>query len=92
MIYFWATSDRLSRGLDAAGHAHIFTHMETLRNSREILRRLAAEGWEEVSVRGSHHKFRKEGRVVIVPHPKKDLPIGTARSIARMAGWLEDKE
>ncbi|MFT4014730.1 MAG: type II toxin-antitoxin system HicA family toxin [Paracoccus sp. (in: a-proteobacteria)] len=66
--------------------------MEIPRNSRDILRRLAAEGWDEVSVRGSHHKLRKDGRVVIVPHPKKDLPIGTARSIARIAGWLEDKE
>jgi predicted RNA binding protein YcfA (HicA-like mRNA interferase family) len=26
-----------------------------------------------------------------VPHPKRDLPLGTARSIALMAGWL-DKE
>ncbi|WP_417611121.1 hypothetical protein [Parasphingorhabdus sp.] len=25
---------------------------------------------------------------MIVPHPKKDLPVGTARSIARMAGWI----
>jgi predicted RNA binding protein YcfA (HicA-like mRNA interferase family) len=40
-----------------------------------------------ISVKGSHHKFRKESVTVVVPHPKKDLPIGTARSIARMAGW-----
>lgn len=58
------------------------------RNSKNIVKRLAAEGWELVSVKGSHHKFRKGGVTVIVPHPKKDLPIGTARSIAKMAGWL----
>ncbi|WP_372733223.1 type II toxin-antitoxin system HicA family toxin [Novosphingobium sp.] len=52
------------------------------------MRRLLAEGFVEVSVKGSHHKFRREGVTVIVPHPKKDLPIGTARSIAQMAGWL----
>ena len=58
------------------------------RDSKKIVKRLAAEGWELVSTKGSHHKFRKGGQTVIVPHPKKDLPLGTARSIARMAGWL----
>ena len=59
-----------------------------LRNSREIVRRLKAEGFELVSVKGSHHKFRKGRIVVVVPHPKKDLPLGTARSIARRVGWI----
>ena len=58
-----------------------------LRNSRDIVRRLKAEGFELVSVKGSHHKFRKGAITVIVPHPKKDLPVGTARSIARQVGW-----
>lgn len=58
------------------------------RDSRKILKRLVAEGWEQVSVRGSHYKFRKDGRTLIVPHPKKDLPAGTARAIAKDAGWL----
>ena len=59
-----------------------------LRNSREIVKRLKEEGFELVSVRGSHHKFRKGGITVVVPHPKKDLPVGTARSIARRVGWI----
>ena len=58
------------------------------RDSRRIVRRLLAEGWEPVSTRGSHHKFRRGAVTVIVPHPKKDLPMGTARSIARHVGWL----
>lgn len=58
------------------------------RDSRKIVKRLAAEGWDLMSVRGSHHKFRKDGRTLIVPHPKKDLPAGTARAIAKDAGWL----
>ena len=58
-----------------------------LRNSRDILRRLKAEGFELVSVKGSHHKFRKGAITVVVPHPKKDLPFGTARSIASRVGW-----
>tara|TARA_R110000824_G_scaffold303708_2_gene491469 strand:+ start:673 stop:855 length:183 start_codon:yes stop_codon:yes gene_type:complete len=58
------------------------------RSSKQIIRRLRKEGFELVSIRGSHHKYRKDGRTIIVPHPKKDLPVGTARSIARMAGWI----
>ncbi len=58
-----------------------------LRNSRDIAKRLKAEGFELVSVKGSHHKFRKGAITVVVPHPKKDLPFGTARSIAKRVGW-----
>ena len=58
------------------------------RNSKNIIKRLKAEGWALISIKGSHHKFRKGRKTVIVPHPKKDLPVGTARSIAKIAGWL----
>lgn len=58
------------------------------RDSKKIVKRLLAEGFEHVGAAGSHHKFRKGAVTVIVPHPKKDLPTGTARSIAKMAGWL----
>jgi predicted RNA binding protein YcfA (HicA-like mRNA interferase family) len=57
------------------------------RDSRKIVKRLPADGFVAVSSKGSHHKFRKGGLTVIVPHPKKYLPLGTARSIAKMAGW-----
>ena len=63
------------------------------RNSRSILRRLEREGWVVVSIQGSHHKLTRPDRSypIIVPHPRKDLPIGTARAIARAAGWLSDE-
>lgn len=64
----------------------IYLRME--RDSKKIVKRLEAEGWELVSVKGSHHKFRKSSVTVIVPHPKRDLPNGTARSIAKMVGWI----
>ncbi len=63
------------------------TSME--RDSRRIVKRLKDEGFELVSVRGSHYKFRKGNVVLIVPHPKKDLPAGTARAIAKQAGWTD---
>jgi predicted RNA binding protein YcfA (HicA-like mRNA interferase family) len=59
-------------------------------DSRDILRRLKGEGWVLVSSKGSHHKFRRNGQTLVVPHPKKDLPLGTARSIAKLAGWLKE--
>lgn len=46
------------------------------------------EGFAVVSQNGSHVKLRKDGKTVIVPHPKKDLPVGTARNIAKQAGWI----
>ncbi|WP_091948872.1 type II toxin-antitoxin system HicA family toxin [Phyllobacterium sp. YR620] len=58
------------------------------RDSKKIIKRLKDEGFELVSVRGSHHKFRKGEITLIIPHPKKDLPLGTARSIAKDAGWI----
>jgi predicted RNA binding protein YcfA (HicA-like mRNA interferase family) len=59
------------------------------RNSRKIVKRLLREGFVLVSVRGSHHKFTRGKLMVIVPHPKNDLPLGTARNIARHAGWMD---
>ncbi len=64
----------------------IYLRME--RDSEQLVRKLLSEGWEKVSSNGSHHKFRKGSQTVIVPHPKKDLPTGTARAIAKQVGWL----
>lgn len=63
----------------------IITHM----NSAGIVRRLESEGWRKVHQTGSHIKFKHPEKpgAVTVPHPKKDLPIGTLRSIYRQAGW-----
>ena len=61
-----------------------------LKDSRDIIKRLKAGGFELVSVRGSHHKFRLNGRIVVVTHPRKDIPAGTVRSIYLQAGWPKD--
>jgi predicted RNA binding protein YcfA (HicA-like mRNA interferase family) len=58
------------------------------RDSKAIIKRLKTEGFEIVSISGSHHKLRKGAKTIIVPHPKKDLPTGTARAIAKQAGWI----
>jgi predicted RNA binding protein YcfA (HicA-like mRNA interferase family) len=63
-----------------------------LRDSRDLIRRLLRDGFERTGTRGSHHKFVHPvtHRSVIVPHPKRDLPIGTVKSIYRQAGWPTD--
>ncbi|MBW4018381.1 type II toxin-antitoxin system HicA family toxin [Moraxella osloensis] len=56
--------------------------------STDLMNTITADGWYLVKVSGSHHHFKhddKEGKVTI-PHPKKDLPKGTARSILKQAG------
>jgi predicted RNA binding protein YcfA (HicA-like mRNA interferase family) len=58
-------------------------------SSREVIAKLRDDGWELVHIRGNHHQYKhptKPGRVT-VPHPKKDLPKRTLRSIYRQAGW-----
>ena len=64
--------------------------MDLAKNSREIISLLTKDGWVLKRVTGSHHHFGKAGVPVIVtvPHPKRDLPIGTVRSIYKQAGWL----
>ncbi|MEI2556502.1 type II toxin-antitoxin system HicA family toxin [Acinetobacter pittii] len=56
--------------------------------SLDLIKRIEADGWYEVRVTGSHHHFKhptKKG-LVTVPHPKKDLPNGTVKSILKQAG------
>lgn len=57
-------------------------------DSRTLIRMVEEAGWELVRVAGSHHQFKKAGvkHLVTVPHPKKDLPIGTLNKILKDAG------
>jgi len=58
-------------------------------SSGEVLRRLRADGWRRVHQKGSHVKLMHPGQsgIVVVPHPRKDIPVGTLRAIYRQAGW-----
>jgi len=57
-------------------------------SSREVIAILKNNGWRYVGCEGDHHQFKhpdKKGRVT-VPHPIKDLPIGTLKSIEHQSG------
>lgn len=56
--------------------------------SADVITALKADGWTIANQKGSHVQFKhptKPGRVT-VPHPKRDLKIGTLKSIERQSG------
>jgi predicted RNA binding protein YcfA (HicA-like mRNA interferase family) len=58
--------------------------------SGEIIRALRADGWELVRQKGSHMQFRHPTKagLVTVPHPNKDVPVGTLKSIEKQSGLV----
>ncbi|WP_248797577.1 type II toxin-antitoxin system HicA family toxin [Pseudomonas sp. MWU13-2105] len=58
--------------------------------SRDLIAELEAAGWILQRISGSHHVFGHPGspHSIPVPHPKKDLPLGTIRNIRKRAGLL----
>jgi predicted RNA binding protein YcfA (HicA-like mRNA interferase family) len=57
-------------------------------HSRDVIKQLQKDGWYEVNQVGSHKQFKhatKKGRVT-VPHPNRDIPIDTLKSIEKQAG------
>jgi predicted RNA binding protein YcfA (HicA-like mRNA interferase family) len=57
-------------------------------DSKTVIRRMEGDGWYEVSQKGSHKQFKhptKPGKAT-VPHPKKDIPLNTLKSIERQTG------
>jgi predicted RNA binding protein YcfA (HicA-like mRNA interferase family) len=57
-------------------------------SSRDVLKKLKADGWYEIRVRGDHHQLKhptKPGKVT-VQHPVKDLSIRNIKSIEQQSG------
>lgn len=66
--------------------------MPRLYSSDEIIKSLERAGFQFVSQRGSHVKYRKVGqptRTVIIPAGRNEVPRGTLRSILRQSGLAE---
>jgi predicted RNA binding protein YcfA (HicA-like mRNA interferase family) len=57
-------------------------------DSASIIRKIKADGWYVVGQKGSHVHFKHPTRPgkATVPHPKKDLPLPTVKSIERQTG------
>lgn len=57
-------------------------------SSKDLIKMLKVDGWALKNVVGDHYQFihpRKKGKVT-VPHPRKDVAIGTLKSILKQAG------
>ena len=56
-------------------------------NAKEIIKILKENGFIKKSQKGSHEKYIKDDKTVIVPiYGKKDVPIGTIKSIEIQRG------
>lgn len=57
-------------------------------SSHDIINLLKEAGFVLDRIKGSHHIFihPENNKRAVVPHPKKDLPTGTARTILKQAG------
>ena len=60
--------------------------MSKLYSSKYIIAVLRKNGFVQTGQKGSHKKFEKEGFTVIVPDPRKEIPMGTFFSIMRQSG------
>lgn len=64
--------------------------MSRLFSSQEIINVLQQHGFQFISQKGSHKKFKKGNRTVIIPDPKKEVPKGTFNSILRQSGLQKE--
>jgi predicted RNA binding protein YcfA (HicA-like mRNA interferase family) len=57
-------------------------------DSEDLFKLLKNDGWILDRIKGSHHVFKHPSKkgIVVVPHPRKDIPKGTENSILRQAG------
>ena len=60
--------------------------MTRLPSSKTVIDILTKNGFMFVSQRGSHQKYNNGKQIVIVHAPRKEIPIGTLRSISRQSG------
>lgn len=57
--------------------------------SKDVIKQLKANGCEFIRHGKGDHQIwysPKTGKKFTVPHPKKHMPVGTLKSIKRMAG------
>jgi predicted RNA binding protein YcfA (HicA-like mRNA interferase family) len=75
----------ISLGKERCGN---FTRDSIVLHSKDVIRALERDGWYRVGQTGSHVHFKHETKPgkVTVPHPVKDLPIGTLKSIEKASG------
>lgn len=67
--------------------------MSKLYSSDYIVKVLHKKGFVYISQKGSHIKYRKFGKIkltVIIPAERKEIPVGTFKSILRQSQLTEE--
>ena len=61
-------------------------------NSKDIIKCLEQEGWYKVGDKSDHEKYKhpEKSDHVVVPRPRKDMPIGTLCNIFDILPDLKD--
>lgn len=54
--------------------------------AKVLIKKLKKDGWEVVSQKGSHIKFKKGTRMCIIPYHKGDIPVRTLSNIIKSTG------
>ena len=54
--------------------------------SKELIKLLKQNGWQEVSQKGSHLKWENGNLTEIIPIHTKEIPTGTAYAILKRTG------
>ena len=56
--------------------------------SSDVIKKLEADGWTLLRVRGSHHIFAKDGveALITISHPRKDMTIGQVKDTEKISG------
>jgi predicted RNA binding protein YcfA (HicA-like mRNA interferase family) len=65
--------------------------MTKLPSSEKILKVLSEHGFQLKSQKGSHQKITNGSRIVIVPAQRREIPLGTLKSISRQSGIEYEK-
>jgi len=60
--------------------------MTKLPSSEKVIRVLEAAGFIFKSQTGSHMKFASGSKIVILPAKRREIPLGTLKSISRQSG------
>ncbi|EKU70992.1 type II toxin-antitoxin system HicA family toxin [Selenomonas sp. F0473] len=53
---------------------------------KDLLKLLLENGWQEVHIKGSHHKLRKGTQTEIIPVHGADIPSGLLSAILKRTG------
>lgn len=53
---------------------------------KDLLKLLIKNGWECVSIRGSHHRLKKGNKTEVIPVHGQDMKIGLLKKILKRTG------